>query len=51
MKLWSKNRFPDVAPEGPPPRRRWPAIVGITLAAWALLGGVLMVLLQDHSVP
>jgi hypothetical protein len=50
MKLWSKNQSPD-APEGPPPQRRWPTIVGITVAAWALLGGVLMLLLQDRGSP
>jgi hypothetical protein len=51
MKLWRKNRPPELPPEGPPPTRRWPAMVGLTLAAWALLGGTLMVLLKDRGAP
>ena len=29
--------------------RRWPAIVGVTAAAWFLLSGVLLALLGSHS--
>jgi hypothetical protein len=51
MKFWEKNPAPTFPPEMPPKARRWPAILGITVAAWALLGGMLMVLLQDHGAP
>ena len=48
MKLWQKSPSPR-APELPPKVRRWPTIVGITVAAWALLGGMLVFLLQAHT--
>jgi hypothetical protein len=43
MMLWQKSN--PVAPELPPRTRRWPTILGITVAAWALLGGALLFLL------
>jgi len=48
MKFWPQKAAP-VAPEFPPKNNRWPTILGITVAAWALLGGLLIFLLQTSG--
>jgi hypothetical protein len=49
---WRKSpQFEPARPEDPPPPKKWPAILGVTVAAWAILGGVLVALLGSQPAP
>jgi hypothetical protein len=48
MSLLNRKALPDGDGLAPKPRK-WPAIVGVTAAAWVLLGGVLLLLLGGQG--
>lgn len=47
---WKWRKSPQFEPnmEAPPPPKKWPAIVGVTLAAWAILGGLLIAMMSSQ---